>query len=142
MNPERLEPTVNRYVEQLINGLRKDLARNGGVVEMSKWFHNFSFDVRVVLYNAHRSPGRCLWGKIFGPWKAIVTNRIGSSILFMELSLTSISLFPLAHALILAHTSALGGTDFANYAHTYTYKGNPRTLYGSEGHDTKVSRFN
>lgn len=51
---KRLEPTVNRYVEQLINGLWKDSARNGGIVEMSKWFHNFSFDVGVVVYNVDR----------------------------------------------------------------------------------------
>ena len=69
---------------------------------------------------------------------AIAMNRIGSSNLYMALSLTSISLFPLGPALILAHR---GGTDFANYAHTYAYKGNPGTLYGSEGYDTKVSRF-
>ena len=47
---------------ELINGLRKDLARSGGVVEMSKWFHKFSFDVRVAHYNAHH--GR--WGLVSG----------------------------------------------------------------------------
>ena len=43
-----LEPTVDQYIEKLINGVGKDEARNGGIVEMNKWFHNFSFDVRIA----------------------------------------------------------------------------------------------
>jgi len=44
---KRLEPSVGRYVGQLINGVRRESVRNGGTVEVSKWFHKFSFDVGV-----------------------------------------------------------------------------------------------
>ena len=45
-----LEPTVDRYIEQLIKGVGIEAVRNDGIVEMNKWFHNFSFDVRIVVY--------------------------------------------------------------------------------------------
>jgi len=45
----RLESTVDRYVEQLIIGVGNEVAKNGGIVEMNKWFHNFSFDVRRII---------------------------------------------------------------------------------------------
>jgi len=92
---KRLEPTVNRYVEQLINGVGNESARNRGIVEMSKWFHNFSFDVRAMeskCWLIIRSPGRWLWEKISEPWNPITTNPSSLSRRFMELSLSSILL--------------------------------------------------
>lgn len=44
-----LEPTINRYYEDLIKGIEKKAKQSGGIVEMNKWFHNLSFDVRRLL---------------------------------------------------------------------------------------------
>lgn len=43
-----LEPTMNRYYEQFLDGLQQRANKNGGFVEMTEWFHNLSFDVVLV----------------------------------------------------------------------------------------------
>lgn len=40
-----LEPTMNVYYQQFLDGLQERASKNGGVVEMTEWFHNLSFDV-------------------------------------------------------------------------------------------------
>lgn len=40
-----LEPTMNLYVQTFIEGIQRTAAENKGVVEMTKWFKAFSFDV-------------------------------------------------------------------------------------------------
>jgi cytochrome P450 len=42
---KKLEPTLNRYVENFIVGVQRNADATGGIVEMNRWFHNFSFDV-------------------------------------------------------------------------------------------------
>ena len=62
-----LEPTVDRYVEQLVNGVGKEMLRNGGIVEMNRWFHNFSFDVPMLhanVFNDDRLLGHWRWEQI------------------------------------------------------------------------------
>ena len=40
-----LEPTMNIYYQQFLEGLQERANKNGGDVEMTEWFHNLSFDV-------------------------------------------------------------------------------------------------
>jgi len=40
-----LEPTMNRYYRDFLDGLEEQAAQNDGIVEMNQWFHNLSFDV-------------------------------------------------------------------------------------------------
>jgi Cytochrome P450 len=92
-----LQPTVDRYVEQLINGVGNELTRNGGIVEMNKWFHNFSFDVLPMLHSESFNCGRLLghwrWEQISERWQQTATNRISSSKLSTGLSLSLILWF-------------------------------------------------
>ena len=45
MSLKSLEPTMNRYYHDFLNGIEERANRNGGIVEMNEWFHNLSFDV-------------------------------------------------------------------------------------------------
>jgi hypothetical protein len=40
-----MEPTMNLFYDQFIDGINQDASANNGIVEMNKWFHNLSFDV-------------------------------------------------------------------------------------------------
>jgi cytochrome P450 len=40
-----LEPTMNRYYDEFIKGIEQKAKQSGGIVEMTTWFHNLSFDV-------------------------------------------------------------------------------------------------
>ena len=42
-----LEPTLNRYYNDFLNGIEQ-ASLNDGIVEMNEWFHNLSFDVSVL----------------------------------------------------------------------------------------------
>lgn len=40
-----LEPTMNKYYNDFMNGIIQRADKMGGIVEMNEWFHNLSFDV-------------------------------------------------------------------------------------------------
>ena len=40
-----LEPTMNEYVQVFVDGILRAARENDGVVEMTRWFKAFSFDV-------------------------------------------------------------------------------------------------
>jgi hypothetical protein len=39
---------MNNYYQQFLEGLQERANKNGGVVEMTEWFHNLSFDVTLM----------------------------------------------------------------------------------------------
>lgn len=47
---KKLEPTINRYLDNLIAGIDRNAEASDGVVEMNRWFHNFSFDVHFPFH--------------------------------------------------------------------------------------------
>jgi hypothetical protein len=57
---KNLESSINRYLDIFIHGIEQRAIRDGGVVEMNKWFHNLSFD--VVL------DSKVLTGRLAVPW--------------------------------------------------------------------------
>ena len=74
----RLEPTLNNYVDNFIAGIDLNAKATGGLVEMNRWFHNFSFDVHplsIVRFNI-RLLVLWLWEKISVLWS--VENNISS----------------------------------------------------------------
>jgi hypothetical protein len=127
-----LQPTVDRYVEQLINGVGNELSSNGGIVEMNKWFHNFSFDVPMLHsegFNGDRLLGHWRWEQISERWQQTATNRISSSKLSTGLSLSLILWFLFVRSLISAFACSLGRTDFASIAHAQAHKGDSWTVF-------------
>ena len=48
---KNLEPTMNRYYNEFLEGIGQRASQNDGIVEMNEWFHNLSFDVLSPQYN-------------------------------------------------------------------------------------------
>jgi len=74
----RLEPTLNKYVDNFIAGIDRNAKATGGVVEMNRWFHNFSFDVHPLSHRKIniRLLALLLWEKISVLWS--LENNISS----------------------------------------------------------------
>lgn len=47
---KNLEPTMNRYYNEFLEGIAQRASQNDGIVEINEWFHNLSFDVRLSSY--------------------------------------------------------------------------------------------
>ena len=55
------EPTIQKYIRHFTTSVSKSAENNGDIVDISKWFEYFSFDVfpvSVVLISGNWSVGR------------------------------------------------------------------------------------
>lgn len=50
-----LTPTLKKYLQKLIDGIKEDLVNNNGNVTLNNWFTNLSFDVFPSSINSYDS---------------------------------------------------------------------------------------